>query len=152
MKKALILSLIFLFAVPHFALASSLTVANIIKATNRDRIGHGLPALHEDADLDGAALTKAYDEASKGYFGHKDPQGNYVWQTIMWSGYNYTNAGENLAVQFTSTEAMEKSFMASPTHKANILGKQYQDIGVGVYKGRFHGAPTTFVVVLFGSK
>lgn len=44
------------------------------------------------------------------------------------AGYHYE--GENLAKDFSNTADMFVAFMASPTHKANIVKAQYTHIGI----------------------
>lgn len=46
-------------------------------------------------------------------------------------GSKYQYAGENLAKGFTSNLSEVQAWMASPTHRANILKSQYTMIGIG---------------------
>ena len=43
------------------------------------------------------------------YFSHNSPDGKTPWQFIKKEEYNYIIAGENLALNFTSSEAVEKA-------------------------------------------
>jgi hypothetical protein len=44
------------------------------------------------------------------------------------------------------------AWMKSPTHRDNIVSKNYEDIGVAVAVGKINGQETTIVVQLFGKR
>lgn len=119
--------------------------------TNKDRADNGIPALVEDAHLSEAAQMKADDMAARGYFSHVDPDGHQPWYWFERAGYDYTYAGENLAVNFTDSEDVEDAWMKSPAHHANIVKAQYTRIGIGVAQGTYQGKETTFVVQFFAT-
>ena len=66
------------------------------------------------------------------------------------AGYAYQYAGENLAINFTSSEGVQEGWMASPSHRANIVNPRYSEIGIGVLTGQFEGYESTIVVQMFG--
>jgi hypothetical protein len=66
------------------------------------------------------------------------------------AGYEYQVAGENLARDFGTTPDMMEAWMASPTHRANIVNPKYTEIGIAVIDGVFQGYETTLVVQMFG--
>ena len=139
-------------ALPSSSLFSSaITVDNIINLTNQTRINLGLTELTTSPILNVAAYNKAQDMLLNQYFAHTSPTGLTPWEFIKKAGYNYTYAGENLAVHFVTTESVSDGWMASPTHKANIVSPNYKEIGVGVINGDYEGYPTTFVVQMFGA-
>jgi len=119
--------------------------------TNEDRTDAGVSPLVEDAQLARAAQMKADDMAARGYFAHVDPEGRQPWHWFEKAGYDYTYAGENLAVNFSDSEDVEKAWMNSPTHRANIVKGQYTRVGFGVAKGSYQGKETTFVVQFFAT-
>ncbi len=125
--------------------------AEIIALTNTERVDTGTGTLTEDALLDGAAQAKAADMAAQGYFSHVGPDGKTPWQWISASGYQYQYAGENLAVRFINSVDVVNAWMASPTHRANIIKPVYTQIGVGVAEGMYQGQPATYVVQYFGT-
>ena len=84
------------------------------------------------------------------YFAHTSPAGVTPWSWFAKNGYSYKYAGENLAVYFTSAEDVYSGWLASPTHKANIIDPRYTEIGVGVAQGEYQGYPAIFVVQHFG--
>lgn len=135
-------------AIPAFS--SAITPENIISLTNESRTSFGLKVLAENAILSQAAQSKADDMALKGYFAHKSPDGKLPWDFIESAGYNYIMAGENLAVNFVRAENVSDAWMNSPAHKANILNKNFEEIGIGIAQGEHSGKASTFVVQMFG--
>lgn len=119
--------------------------------TNQDRAKAGISALQEDTHLARAAQLKAEDMAARGYFSHVDPEGRQPWYWLKQVGYEYSYAGENLAVNFTDSEDVQEAWMNSPTHHANIVKSQYTRIGIGVAQGTYQGRDTTFVVQFFAT-
>lgn len=68
------------------------------------------------------------------------------------AGYKYSVAGENLARDFADTPSMMDAWMASPTHKANIVNPKYKEIGIAVINCSLLGSDTALVVQMFGSQ
>ncbi len=124
--------------------------ADVIRLVNASRTDAGLRTLRENELLSIAAKTKAEDMAAKNYFAHNSPDGKTPWDFIRKTGYKYTAAGENLAMDFTSAQDAENAFMNSPTHRANILNTLYTEIGVSVTQDSYNGRPSIFVVQYFG--
>ena len=131
--------------------ASDITSETLINLANKERVEKNLPALFVDSSLNQAAQMKAEDMISKDYFDHYGPDGNSPWDFIMDAGYNYSTAGENLAVYFEDARSINDAWMASPTHRANILNKDYKNIAVSVARGSFEGHQTYMVVEMFGA-
>ena len=132
------------------AFSEAITAGNIVTLTNESRQEFSVPALTENQILDKAAQAKADDMLAKGYFAHNTPDGRTPWDFITSAGYSYLMAGENLAVNFTEAENVETAWMNSPGHKANILNKNFQDIGIGIAQGTYQGHTAIFVVQEFG--
>lgn len=131
-------------------LSSAITPTNIISLTNGTRRSLDLPELEVDPKLMQAAQAKAEDMFLNGYFAHTSPDGVTPWYWFKTFGYNYRSAGENLAAHFTEAEDVQAGWMASPTHRDNIVSDRYNEIGVGVAQGVFDNYQTTFVVQMFG--
>jgi hypothetical protein len=125
--------------------------AEIIALTNTERASNNVGMLQDDALLDKAAQAKANDMATQGYFSHIGPDGKTPWQWISEAGYQYQYAGENLAVRFIDSADVVNAWMASPTHRANMVKPVYTEIGVGVAQGMFEGQSATYVVQYFGT-
>ena len=131
--------------------ASSITTENIINLTNQERVAWGLNTLTSNPQLSAAALAKANDMFEKQYWDHFGPNGESPWQFIRGAGYSYVYAGENLAKGFRTAEGIHEAWMASPTHKANIISGNYKEIGVAVVEGVLLGKQTVLVVQMFGN-
>jgi len=123
----------------------------LIDLTNQERQKMGLSSVRENAALDKAAVLKAQNMFAENYWAHFAPSGKTPWDFILGSGYKFTFAGENLAKNFTNSEDIVKAWMASPTHRDNLLNSKYQDIGIAVEEGVLDGQKTILVVQEFGS-
>lgn len=132
--------------------ASDITVDKVVAATNAERAKYGLAPLQYNSTLSAAALAKGQDMFNNQYWAHTSPTGKEPWAFIQDAGYVYQVAGENLARDFMTTPDMLLAWMASPTHKANIVNARYEDIGVAVINGNLSGIDTTLVVQMFGKQ
>ncbi len=139
------------FVLPDTDFLASVLPAALTILTNDDRIANGDAPLTHNALLAQAAQDAANDMAAKGYFSHVSPDGKDPWYWLSLVGYDYRYAGQNLAVNFTDSSAVESAWMASPSHHANIVKPQYTQIGIGVANGVYNGQETTFVVQYFGT-
>jgi hypothetical protein len=89
---------------------------------------------------------------TENYWAHNSPSGNSPWVWFKQEGYNYMYAGENLARGFSNSKDTVDAWMASKMgHKENLLGSNYQEIGIAVEDGVLNGEKTTLVVQLFGT-
>jgi hypothetical protein len=141
-----------LVLVPVFsASADGISSKNVIQLVNQERLAQGLGALSENSLLSSAARDKLNDMIKNDYFAHTSPQGVSPWHWIEKSGYDYKYAGENLAINFSSAESQHKAWMASPTHRKNILNPSYKEIGVAVGQGKIDGENVVITVQLFGA-
>ncbi|MCD4811957.1 CAP domain-containing protein [bacterium] len=131
--------------------ASNITPSTIVSLTNQERVASGLNELRTNSQLSSAAMAKAQNMLDEQYWDHFGPNGESPWQFIIASGYSYVYAGENLAKGFRTSEGVMEAWMASPTHKENILSGNYKDIGVAVLDGVLLGKQTTLVVQMFGN-
>lgn len=151
----LILSVCGLSLVSYFTIRSG-ALANVISSvlvdlTNADRQTQSLGGLTVNPVLEEAARLKAQDMINRGYFAHVSPDGKDSWYWFQKAGYAFSDAGENLAVDFSDSVDVEKAWMNSPSHRANILNGRYTEVGIAVADGMYRGKPTTFVVQMFGT-
>ncbi|MDP2671529.1 MAG: CAP domain-containing protein [bacterium] len=129
--------------------ATNIYQNEVISLTNEQRISNGVRGLKESALLDQAAQKKAADMFAKDYWAHFAPDGTSPWHFFDIVGYKYSAAGENLARDFQTSEGVVQGWMNSPSHKENLLNKNYTEIGVAVVNGSLQGEQTTLVVQLF---
>lgn len=120
----------------------------VVGAINTYRALHDLPALKLDADLNDAAQAKAGDLVAHQYWAHERP-GKTPWDFFDASGYDYRTAGENLAKCFSDNDILVKAWIASPAHRAVLLG-DYRDVGLGVATNERDGC--AYVAGHFGSR
>ena len=136
---------------PQATQPAAVSVAEVVALTNTEREEKGIVTLKRNALLDAAAQMKAEDMAQKGYYAHVSPDGVTPMFFVDQVGYRYLAIGENLVVQRTDAKQVVDAFMGSPGHRANILRKDFTEIGVGVAKGTYKGKDTTFTVQIFGT-
>ncbi len=136
--------------IPIPAQLSTITVDRIEQLTNNERQKSGLDALAVSPLLTAAAQQKGEDMLAHDYFAHISPAGVTPWYWMGKVGYTYTVAGENLAIDFTQAEDVFAAWLASPSHKANIMLPDYTEQGVAVVTGEFEGGTSTIVVHMFG--
>jgi len=132
--------------------ATNITIERLLALTNQKRQENGLASFDFNPTLSAAASAKAQDMFADNYWAHVAPDGVTPWQFIEGSGYAYFYAGENLAKDFADSDGVVSAWMASPTHRDNILKKEYEDIGFAVLNGTLNGEETTLVVQMFGKR
>lgn len=141
---------VFLGSVPaaKSAAVESSTLMNLI---NSERQRRNLTTLITHSSLVTAAAGKSQDMIDRDYFAHEDPDGNYVWGRIVAAGYTpYSVLGENLAVDFSTSEGMVKAWIDSPSHRANLLHPDFVHQGLSALFGDFNGRYTNLTASLFG--
>lgn len=135
----------------HFDLTASIYPAVIVNLTNDVRVQNHLNTLTRNQILDKVAELKAEDMLAHQYFAHNSPTGVTPWHWFDEAHYAFVYAGENLAVDFSDTNDVQNAWLASPSHRANILNSHFTEMGIAVRDGTFEGKPTTFVVETFAS-
>ena len=111
----------------------------ILKLVNQERSKAGVPALTLSDKLTDIANTKAKDMADKNYFSHESPTYGSPFDMLNHFGVSFSYAGENIAAGQKSAQEVMQSWMNSSGHKANILNKNYTQLGVGYYEGGQYG-------------
>lgn len=131
--------------------AGDINASGLIELTNQARAESGLKPLTPNHKLTQAAYRKANDMLQHSYFAHTNPEGKPFYQWIEEEGYNYLYAGENLAIDFSTNEGVTAAWLASPSHRANIVNEHYTEIGIVALRGQWQGRETTVVVQYFGA-
>ena len=110
--------------------------AGLLAATNLERERAGLPALRLDSTLTAIARARVQDMATNDYFAHFGPEGQSAFTLVADAGLRFSAIGENLArVRGDETSSVEfaiSNFMASATHRGNVLNDRYAQVGIGV--------------------
>ena len=150
MRKVLVL--IAALAASSSAFATDITRGSVVAEMNVRRAAFGLPPLHEDSRLDGAADDRIADMEDQGYWAHVSPDGKEPFVWMQPHGYVYHFAGENLASGFDTTEVLVDAWMESQGHRANILSPMYRDCGVSIIDGSpVKRSSGKSIVVMFGA-
>lgn len=123
----------------------------VIAQTNEARKNMGLTELKENSVLDNAAYQKLQDMIGSQYFAHFSPSGISPWHWIESGNYNYSYAGENLAIGFLSAKNVTEAWLNSPSHRANLLNSKYTEIGVAVAPAKIQNDEGILVVQLFAT-
>jgi len=118
-------------AVPDCPLMNTSHEAQVIDLINVERAKAGLSALSAQGQLGSAARLHSTDMACNNYFSHTGLDGSTIGDRAERQGYNWSSVGENIAAGYSSPESVVQGWMNSPGHKANILGADYTEIGIG---------------------
>ena len=123
----------------------------IVSQTNTLRSFLGLEKFKESAILDQAASQKLQYMISSQYFAHTSPSGISPWHLIEKNNYNYTYAGENLAIGFLTAKDTVNAWANSPSHRQNLLNRNFKEMGVAVAPAKIQDSEGFLVVQLFGT-
>ncbi len=103
---------------------------------NDSRLDQGVePQLGLDELLSEVARRHSRAMRDQGFYSHRDPQGRSVSARLREAGIRFSDAGENIVQVDRAIDPAALAhgeLMASPPHRANIMGGGYQVIGVGV--------------------
>lgn len=161
--KSLVFAIIFLFASSFIlstvrtslpavlGIATDITSQGLLVLTNEKRQLDNAGPLISNPQLNEAASQKASNMFLENYWAHNSPSGKTPWVFIKNSGYQYVYAGENLAKGFTNSKDVIDTWMASSSHKENMLSKNYKDVGFAVKEGKLLGEETVLIVEMFGN-
>ena len=129
---------------------ANVSIDALLAETNKVRQNDGLADVTINQKLNQAAYLKVTDMFEKQYWGHNAPDGTKPWKWLIEADYGYTKAGENLAKNFYTAEAVTTAWMESPDHRKNILETDYTEVGFAVASGMLDGKQATIVVALYG--
>ncbi len=114
---------------------------------NQTRAANGLPGLCVHPALTNAARSHSQEMLDKGYFAHTSYNGETVKARLerfgyTFSGYSFWKYGENIywgSGTSASPDSAHKWWMNSAGHKANILNRDFREVGIGVRTGTYKG-------------
>lgn len=137
-RSALGLALIvILWGIVSIVPAQSNEESEIFDLVNRERSRARLSYLEWDDDLARVARSFSRQMARERFFSHSDREGRTVIDRA--SLVSWSKIGENLFM----CSGMEdysafsvRGWMRSPTHRRNILDREWTDSGIGVYRTR----------------
>ena len=115
--------------------AMSALEAEACRLVNQQRAAKGLASLTIDSNLSVKARIKARDMRDNGYFSHTSPTYGSPFAMMNALGISYRSAGENIAKGYTSAKAVVDAWMASQSHRDQILSAKYSSMGIGYVDG-----------------
>jgi uncharacterized protein YkwD len=104
---------------------------DVVYLTNKQRALHGCGAVHVDARLTAAGTAHSAYMAQSGAFSHIGRGGSDFAYRIRTAHYPRPFS-ENIAFGYRTGLDTVKAWMASPSHRANLLNCQATAVGVGV--------------------
>ena len=112
---------------------------------NQTRANNGIPPLCVHPDLTEAARFHSQEMLDKGYFSHDSRNGESIKARLerfgyAFAGHPYWKYGENVSWGSGHMGAADHRFdewMDSPDHRANILDKNFTEVGIGARTGTF---------------
>lgn len=103
--------------------AASSSASYFVNAINAQRVAHGRPRLAVSGDMSAAAQRWAATMARQNKLYHNPRLASSV--------SNWRVLGENVGVG-PSASSLEAAFYASPEHRANMLDREFTEIGIGI--------------------
>jgi uncharacterized protein YkwD len=109
---------------------------------NAERTAQGMGALAEVAGLTQPSAAYSNRMVAEGFFAHESPDGGTLTDRLTAAAYVSRGGdwtiGENIAWgqgELSTPRSIVAAWMASPGHRANILTREYKEIGVGLALG-----------------
>ncbi len=140
----------FTIILPYTNFFAEVSKSSLLSLINQKRAEAGLNSLSEDPKLNQAAYMKAKDMLEKDYFAHTSPDGKGLAYWLAQVNYSYKYAGENLGADFLSSVELLNAWLASPSHRANVMSPNYQKTGIAILSGDFKGQEMIVIVEMFG--
>ena len=144
MKSCLTSLLVLMLAVaPLFAQQARQDAAameqELFRLVNQERVRAGLPEFHLDPKLVDAARAHSTLMAEHKKMAHDFDGEATLSQRIAVTGVRFNSVGENVSAvwpldQPNPAEVAHNGLMSSPPHRANILNRDYNSIGIGVVR------------------
>ena len=116
--------------VPSPATAATTTPrTRMYRVTNYSRLNHSVRRVYIHDRLSRLARQHSVAMAKKGSLWHIANPSSYYLKGISWSTW-----GENVGVTGGTVWDVQRAFMNSPMHRANILNNRFRRVAVGTYR------------------
>lgn len=118
--------------------AQSAEETEVFDLVNRERVKARLQPLEWDDRAANVARNYSRQMAREGFFGHYDRNGLTVIERA--SKLKWSKIGENLFMgdQISNFESFAvKGWMRSTTHRFNILDREWNTTGIGIYRAKY---------------
>jgi len=120
-------------------ISPAVLMSEVVTRTNQQRDRFGCGQLAVDRELTVASVRQSLYMARTGLFSHVWRDGTTFVARSRAAGYGQPS-GENIAWGYRTADEVIAAWMASPSHRANILNCGAQSIGTGVAYGT-NGVP-----------
>ncbi len=127
---------------PAYSVSSKTARKATLCLINKQRAKHGMKKLKEDGGQRKAAKKHTRRMLKKGCFSHVCPGEGDLVSRVNATSYLPCNCswglGENIAYGFgsqSSPKLIVKAWMKSSGHRANILNRSFEHIGIGIKPG-----------------
>jgi uncharacterized protein YkwD len=137
--------------------------SSILGRINALRGVRGLRPLRVSRPLNVAATYHTAQMGGRGFFEHESANGAPFWRRIERfypsRSYRSWSVGENIlwgSPDIAANEAV-REWMQSPPHRANLLSREWREIGLGAINfrsapGEYRGRQVTIVTADFGAR
>jgi uncharacterized protein YkwD len=116
--------------VPGSATAATLTPrAKMYRVTNYSRLNHEVRRVDIHDRMSWLAKQHSIAMAKKGSLWHVANPASYYLKGTKWSTW-----GENVGVTGGTVWDVQRAFMGSAPHRANILNNRFRRVAVGAYR------------------
>ncbi|WP_019123971.1 CAP domain-containing protein [Brevibacillus massiliensis] len=106
----------------------------IFDLVNVSRYRNQLPPLDWNEQVASVAQSHSHDMSDAHFFDHISAStGLDPFERLKFSRVAYQAAGENIAAGYPDAIEAHEGWMNSPSHRKNILSKEFTQLGVGVY-------------------
>lgn len=109
---------------------------SLFNALNTVRSQYGIGPLNLNPSLSNIARSRSADMLSRNYFSHTTPDGKNIFNILNENFFNWQIAGENIyqcsPAEIGSESAILNTWLASPSHRANLLNGAFRQVGIGI--------------------
>ena len=119
---------------PEWAQPPAQLMSEVVTMTNQQRAANGCGQLAVNPDLTVASVRQSWYMARTGLFTHIWRDGTTFVARSRAAGYRQPS-GENIAWGYRTAAEVMAAWMASPSHRENILNCGARSIGTGVVYG-----------------
>ncbi len=121
---------------PAIAMPSSEEIERaLLREANQDREAYDLPQLRSSPELIRLARKQSADMARINVLMHVSATGKALGERLSEARIAFAMSGENVARSKTCfADLIHRAFMDSPCHRKNILGRDFDEVGIGVFQ------------------
>jgi uncharacterized protein YkwD len=99
------------------------------RETNESRLNHDVRRVELHEHLSDLARKHSLAMARRGSLFHTKDPASYYLKGISWRTW-----GENVGFTGGSVRELQRTFMASPLHRANVLNRDFRRVAIGAVR------------------